>query len=131
MGQGQIAATPLLSSEECGYGGKEVGRGFEPSVFSGQDCVLGLIELRYDVAAERYGLEKLQPYLFADYGAIWNTNVALGTATHDEGASVGAGLRASWKHFSADLQGTYAVLQPTTATSVNTLGVFFDLTARF
>ena len=131
MASGQIAGGPLLSSQECGYGGTSIGRGFEPSVISGDDCFSALGELRYDISTEAMGLKKLQPYAFADYGSIWNIDPPIGTAAHDSAASVGAGIRFGWANFDADLQATYQIVSPTSVTVSNRVGVFFDLSARF
>ena len=131
MASAQLSADPLLSAQECGYGGSAMGRGFEPSILSGDHCFLAVGELRYDADLEHLGLSKFQPYAFADYGAVWNKNVPLGTAAHDDAASVGAGLRLGWKHLEADLQVTYQVERPNSVTVDNRIGVFFDLTARF
>lgn len=131
QGEAQLAAVPLLSSQECGYGGAGIGRGFDASILSGEHCLNGLIELRYDAQADRLGLQKLQPYIFADYGSVWNMDVPLGTAAYDQGASVGGGIRAQWKNFTAELQGTYQVVKPTSVSTGSTFGFFFDLSARF
>ena len=128
---GQVSADPLLSSQECGYGGGSIGRSFEPSVFSGDHCIEGLAELRYDASAENMGLKRLQPYAFADYGAIWNIDQPLGTPDHDDAASVGGGLRLSWKHVDVDVQGAYQAMRPDSVTVDHRFGFFFDLTARF
>ena len=131
LASGQIAGGPLLSSQECGYGGTSIGRGFEPSVISGDDCFSALGELRYDISTEAMGLKKLQPYAFADYGSIWNIDPPIGTAAHDSAASVGAGIRFGWANFDADLQATYQIVSPTSVTVSNRVGVFFNLSARF
>ena len=131
LGFGQVTATPLLSSQQCGYGGSWMGRGFEPSVLSGDDCAIVLGELRHDVDTRVLGLSKLQFYGFADYGSIWNIDPALGTPAQDDAASAGAGLRFGWTHFDADLQAAYQLKQPNSSTTANRFGLFFDVTARF
>lgn len=65
----QATGTPLLSSEECSLGGSEIGRAFDPSTLSGDRCVAGLVELRYQV--DRAGFwDDLQLYGFADAGSV-------------------------------------------------------------
>jgi hemolysin activation/secretion protein len=131
LGFGQISANPLLSSQECGYGGGWVGRSFEPSVVTGDHCALFLGELRHDFEPEPLGLSKLQLYGFADYGSVWNIDAPLGTADHDDGASAGAGLRLNWKMFEADFQAAYQLERPESVTVKDRIGFFFDITARF
>ena len=131
VGYGQVAASPLLSSQQCGYGGAFIGRAFGPSIVTGDDCALVLGELRHDFDASRAGLSKLQLYAFGDYGSVWNINPALGTPAQDDGVSVGAGLRFGWKSLDADIQAAYQVKPPNSVSTGSRLGVFFDLTARF
>lgn len=131
VGYGQLAASPLLSSQQCGYGGAFIGRAFGPSIVTGDDCALVLGELRHDFDASRAGLSKLQLYAFGDYGSVWNINPALGTPAQDDGVSVGAGLRFGWKSLDADIQAAYQVKPPNSVSTGSRLGVFFDLTARF
>lgn len=46
-GEGQLAGRPLLSSEQCGYGGEVFGRAFDDSEILGNSCIMGSAELRY------------------------------------------------------------------------------------
>lgn len=131
VGYGQIAASSLLSSQQCGYGGAFIGRAFGPSIVTGDDCALVLGELRHDFDTSQAGLSKLQLYAFGDYGSVWNINPALGTPAQDDGVSVGTGLRFGWKSLDADIQAAYQVKQPSSVSAGGRLGVFFDLTARF
>lgn len=48
----QIAASPLLSSEECALGGSEYGRAYDPSAILGDHCLAGSVELRYQPQVE-------------------------------------------------------------------------------
>jgi hemolysin activation/secretion protein len=131
VGFGQLAANPLLSSQECGYGGGWIGRSFEPSVVTGDHCALLLGELRHDFNVETLGLSRLQFYSFADYGSVWNIGAPLGTAKHDEGASAGGGLRLGWKHLDADFQAAYQLDRPNSIAVKHRVGFFFDISARF
>lgn len=131
MGYGQLAANPLLSGQECGYGGGWIGRSFEPSVVTGDHCALFLGELRHDFDTAALGLARLQLYSFADYGSVWNIDAPLGTAKHDEGASAGAGIRVGWKALEADFQAAYQLDRPDSVSVEHRLGFFFDISARF
>ena len=47
---GQYAFTPLLVPEQCGFGGRQFGRAFDPSDLLGDSCWMVSGELRYDPA---------------------------------------------------------------------------------
>ena len=98
----QYAFTPLLSPEECTYGGSQFGRGFDPSELSGDSCVDVSGEARFDPAVSG-ALKQLELYGFADYGAIFRIAPSVGTPANASGASTGVGVRVAAGSFSADL----------------------------
>lgn len=101
---GQYAGTPLLSSEECTYGGATFGRGFNSSTLTGDHCLLAMAELRYDVPSLPDDITQIQLFGFADYGKVWRRAPATGLAATDDAASAGAGLRLDWQErLSAEL----------------------------
>lgn len=86
---GQLTNTPLLSSEEFGFGGGAVGRGYDPSEITGDKGYSISIEARKNYVIKSIG--RIQPYTYFDFGKVWNidsqsTNVESGTST-------GLGLR--------------------------------------
>ncbi len=92
MLSGQYTAVPLLSSEEFGFGGGSIGRGYNPSEIAGDKGVAVSFEVR---AKKIYftgnrGLV-LQPYGFFDIGKVWN--IDFGDTTAMSAASAGAGIR--------------------------------------
>src|SRR5690606_31443858 len=91
--EGQHAFTPLLSSEECGYGGRSFGRAFDPSEISGDSCWSISGEVRFDPDLPNSPLDQTQLYAFADYGHVFRIAPSLGTPTDERGASAGVGLR--------------------------------------
>lgn len=101
--EGQYAATPLLSSEECGYGGKSFGRAFDPSEITGDHCWSVSGELRFDPDLPNNPMDYAQLYAFADYGRVYRVAPALGTPDTESGASAGAGVRFGNDNFSADI----------------------------
>jgi hemolysin activation/secretion protein len=110
---GQYAFTPLLSSEQCGYGGRFFGRAFDPSQLLGDSCWEVLGELRYDIMAPWKRLTKLQLYAYADHGELHTIQPAVGTPVNQSGSSVGAGVRAAWEDiYTADLSIAKAVEGP-------------------
>lgn len=95
---GQYAFSPLLSSEEFGYGGYALGRAYDNSEITG-DKGLGLLaELSYRgfyIYPEGGFIPSIEPYIFYDIGKVWN----LDSNTEDEsGASSGGGFRFRWQN---------------------------------
>ena len=85
---GQYAFNPLLSAEEFGFGGGQVGRGYDPSEMTGDHGVSGTVELRYNT--DFHPLEQqlaVQPYVFYDAGKIWNID----SGAHDQLSATSAG----------------------------------------
>jgi hemolysin activation/secretion protein len=131
---GQLAGHPLLSSQECGYGGQRFGHGFDSSLITGDHCLLLYGELRYNVSvpsALDQVLDQLQPYAFVDYGRIWNVSAPLGTPRTDDGASAGAGLRFTRGPLSGDVAFSRTIEEPASVTDPADWRGWFKLTASF
>jgi hemolysin activation/secretion protein len=110
---GQYAFTPLLSSEQCGYGGRFFGRAFDPSEMLGDSCWEALAELRYDLLPIIPQITQAQLYAFTDYGRLYTREPAVGTDASTHGASAGVGLRLGMlKNFNTDLQVAKAIDGP-------------------
>jgi hemolysin activation/secretion protein len=92
----QYALTPLLVSEQCGYGGRVFGRGFDPSQFIADTCIEAFAELRYDFSLGIKELTQAQLYGFVDHGKLHNIAPVVGTPRDVDAASMGAGLRLGW-----------------------------------
>ena len=88
--KGQFASAPLLSSEEFGYGGNEIGFAYNASEIVGDHGLAALGELRYN-AYNKNGL-LLVPYAFYDIGKTWNIDRI--DSTNFSGSSAGLGMRA-------------------------------------
>lgn len=101
--EGQYAFTPLLAPEECGYGGRDFGRAFDPSELSGDSCWSASVEFRVDPDIAGSPFETTQFYAFADYGQVFRIAPSPGTTTTESGASVGAGVRLGKDGFTADV----------------------------
>lgn len=124
---GQYAATPLLSSEQCGYGGRFFGRAFDPSQLLGDSCWEAIGELRYDPVIAIPQISQMQFYGFTDYGELHTRDPAVGTTADTHGASAGAGLRLGMlNNFNADLQAAKAVAGPR-----DDWRFFFSITASY
>nr|WP_280635610.1 ShlB/FhaC/HecB family hemolysin secretion/activation protein [Qipengyuania flava] len=88
--RGQIASTPLLSTEDLGLGGNRFLRGYPYSQRSGDEGIMGSGELRYDWADALGLLDNMQIYAYADGGYVGNIDNGRGTG---ELYSAGGGLR--------------------------------------
>jgi hemolysin activation/secretion protein len=92
-GHAQFSGRKLLASEECGYGGGGVGRGFDNFEVSGDHCVTVSAELRAPTE-QLFGTLSGAPYGFWDHGQVWNHGAeAPGALEHDEAQSIGGGVR--------------------------------------
>lgn len=101
---GQWSRTALLSSEQCGYGGKFIGRAFDPNELSGDLCASTVAEARYDLPVHGENLTQAQIYAFSDYANLHIKDAAASTKDDLNGASLGAGLRLGWRDIAnADL----------------------------
>lgn len=94
---GQFALDPLLVVEQCAYGGKTFGRAFDPSALTGDNCVIGLGELRYDLPIHANPFSKTQLFGFIDYGWLERKTTSVGTPSQQQASSAGVGLRLGWR----------------------------------
>lgn len=95
---GQAADGPLLVSEQCGYGGGYIGRAFDPFEITGDHCVKGRAEFRFDFplrsGALRAVIDNVQFYVLGDFGVMIKAGTLLPGENRVETAeSVGLGVR--------------------------------------
>jgi hemolysin activation/secretion protein len=110
---GQTTGIPLLSAEQCSYGGQVFGRAYYAQEFSGDRCLFAVGELRYDAAIPNNPLTQTQFYAFVDRGDLWRVAPVASSVSFVTASSAGAGVRLAWKeNFSADLQAARAVASP-------------------
>jgi hemolysin activation/secretion protein len=125
-GYGQYAATALLSPEQCGYGGRVFGRGYDPSDLLGDQCWEATGELRYDLPAAPIPVSA-QLYGFFDKGTVYTISPAAGTPGSVTAASAGSGVRLGWgNQVNVDLSAAKAIEGPR-----NDWRFFFVTTARY
>jgi hemolysin activation/secretion protein len=100
---GQYAFSPLLSSEEFGFGGGQIGRGYDSSEITGDHGFAASVELRYNTTVPAFDITMgLQPYVFYDIGKVWN--IDNGADNKVSAASAGIGVRLNFGNdWSADL----------------------------
>ena len=90
--EGQVANEALIQGEQFGVGGADSVRGFAEREVSGDDGARASIEL-WPPAVPGTGVRLL---LFADAGRVWSAPVS-GVPSNDTLASIGGGMRWSWK----------------------------------
>jgi hemolysin activation/secretion protein len=107
LAQGQHSFSPLLSSEQFGFGGSQVGRGYDPAEILGDRGVAGSLELRADTYPEWLLIKTAEFYLYYDIGKIWNIQTLANTKKNQSAASTGVGIRfALNKYLSGNLMYT-------------------------
>jgi len=111
LANGQYSFNPLLASEQYGFGGSQLGRGYDPAEIIGDKGVGGTIELRMDVAPGWALLNSFEPYLFYDAGVIWNLKDVIGIKSKQSITSTGLGSRFI---FTKNLSGNLMIAQPLT-----------------
>jgi len=89
--QGQLASKSLYSSEEFGFGGAYLGRGYDFSEITGDHGIAASAELSYTGLETLLGY-KINPFAFYDIGKTWNKG--LSTVESISASSVGFGARA-------------------------------------
>jgi hemolysin activation/secretion protein len=128
---GQLAFTPLLAPEQCGYGGRFFGRAFDPSQFLGDNCILALAELRFDMPLASPLISMMQLYGFVDYGNLGSLQPEPGSPGSIEAASIGAGVRFGWpSSVTVDLSVAHAIDGLRFAPAPDDTRFFFIVTAR-
>lgn len=93
LAQAQYSFNPLLSSEQFGFGGSQVGRGYDPAEILGDRGAAGTIELRVDTYPQWFILQSMQFYTYYDAGIIWNIKNVANTKQKQSATSTGMGVR--------------------------------------
>lgn len=105
----QFTGSPLLSSEEFGYGGQVFGRAYDASEITGDRGIAASLELRYSGLAP-WSWGTAEPFAFYDVGKVYNLD-NLTAEPRQSGASAGAGVRFL---FDERLSGTLTLATPLT-----------------
>jgi hemolysin activation/secretion protein len=109
-GYGQYGFTPLLSPEQCSYGGRVFGRAYDPSDLLGDSCLMGFVELRYDLPTGAALAPSTQLYTYVDKGYRYIKSAPVGLDATATAASAGAGVRLNWQnHVNVDLSAAKAI----------------------
>ena len=111
--QGQYSTDRLASGELVSFGGPAIGRGYDPSVITGERGMGMSGELRYALpfAAERL-IEGVQLYTFADYANATTLATEIADKQTNHISSLGLGVRMLiFGRFNFDFQGAQARLK--------------------
>lgn len=112
--KGQAAFTPLLSSQECGFGGSRHGRAYDASALVGDDCAMLGMELTKSIPVASGVVNGLTVFALADYGRVWQDGGA-----DNKGTSIGLGIRGvAFEKVEFSMEGTTA--------STNAVGIDED-----
>lgn len=107
----QYSREPLLSSEQFGFGGSQLGRGYDPSEIIGDRGASGSVELRMNLSPSWFILQAMQLYTFYDAGVIWNMQDLSTVDSKQSAASAGIGSRFV---FTKNVSGNFMIAQPLT-----------------
>lgn len=134
LASGQYAFSPLLTSVQFGFGGSQLGRGYDPAEILGDRGLAGSAELRYDTSPERLFLQNVQYYAFYDIGVVWDIKEVIGIPLRQDAASTGVGARfALNKYISGNVMWAQPLTKEVAAEEVIGEGhrprVFFSLIA--
>jgi hemolysin activation/secretion protein len=134
LAQTQYSFNPLLSSEQFGFGGSQIGRGYDPAEILGDRGAAGSLELRVDTYPQWFILQTMQFYTFYDIGKIWNIKKVINVKQNESAASVGVGTRfALAKYLSGNLMYTQVLTKSIASETIigreRTPKIFFSLVA--
>ena len=91
--QVQWALKPLLSSQECGFGGSNYGRAFDGSTLIGDQCFVGAFELGKELPLPIENLSNFEIFVTGDVGTTTQLVNATTLGSSSSAFSFGAGLR--------------------------------------
>ncbi len=130
--QGQLAAAPLLSSEEFGVGGTTIGRGYDSSEIVGEDGISGKVELQWNQPKKIQHINDYQLFSFYDIGRVWNQDATTSAGKSESIASVGLGARAD---ITKTTKASFGVALPLTrkvdVTNDNAYRLYFNISHKF
>lgn len=90
---GQYAFSPLLTAEQCAFGGRDFGRGLDSSAFTGDQCLFESGELSVSRAWQSKLLRTTELYAFADHGELWTLEAASAAFRREIATTTGTGVR--------------------------------------
>lgn len=92
--EGQYASQKVMAGEEFSLGGSAFGRGFDPSVVSGDQGVGATAEARYDIdqlgATLSKAVQNIQVFVFNDWGVVNTVGTTAGYPSKIDSTGIGA-----------------------------------------
>ena len=92
---GQYSGDVLLVSEEVGYGGGRIGKGYNTSEVTGDKGIGGLLGFQYRLESMVRYLHETNYYLNVDGGKVWNNSSS--SMRSEELSSLACGVRMLFK----------------------------------
>ncbi len=130
--RGQWSKDALLSSEEFGVGGINLGRAFDPSEIVGDDGIAGKIELQWNRPVEWSLVQDYQVFGFFDAGRVWNDDATSTDLDRESATSAGFGVRTEFmERTSADLTVAFPLNRDVQTQQDRDPRVYFGLSRRF
>ena len=125
----QYSLDELLAVEEFGFGGSDIGRGFDPFALAGDHGLSGTLQLQYGQATVMEYIESFELFTFFDAGRVWRID----DDNRDErvsASSIGVGLEVNTPY---DVFGSVVLAKPIDGADGDDkeAGLFFRLTKRF
>lgn len=97
----QLGSKNVVGSELFFLGSENFLRGYKPGYFVGESGYAGTFELAHSYDSPFDGIQQLTPYVFADYGMVFNDNQNINNTSREkkqEAYSVGLGTKAYIKN---------------------------------
>jgi hemolysin activation/secretion protein len=130
---GQYSGKGLLSSEECGIGGQQFGRAYDPSEILGDSCLAGSLEFRYTPNTMGTPFKNAQFYGWYDGGSTTNhTALSAFDAKTKSLSSTGLGVRFGLgPYLSAYMEAAQPLTRTVANEGNNNTRFFGSISARF
>lgn len=109
--QGQYSSNSMFTEEQFGFGGSQVGRGYDAAEISGDKGISAVTELRLDFLPNINLINTIELYYFYDAGVMWNNKISAQENSKTSATATGIGTRFA---FSKNVIGNLMVAQPLT-----------------
>jgi hemolysin activation/secretion protein len=134
LASGQYSFNPLLTTAQFGFGGSQLGRGYDPAEILADRGIAGSAELRLDTFPQKFLIQNIQYYAFYDIGVVWDIKEVIGIPLKQDAASTGVGARFGiTRYLSGNVMWTQPLTKEVAAEEVIGEGhrprVFFSLVA--
>ncbi|MCF8496642.1 MAG: BamA/TamA family outer membrane protein, partial [Alphaproteobacteria bacterium] len=130
--RGQLSSGALLSAEEFGVGGMNIGRGYDPSEIVGDQGIAGKAEIQWNRPMQWDAVDDYQLYGFLDAGRVWNDDASTSSLKKESVTSTGVGIRADLiKDTEAGLAIAFPISRDVDTRGDRSPKLYFNLSRRF